>query len=97
LPPLGDPKPPERCSLTVLHGRHFHVARTARVESAKRLLHENDSPMTGIGLRAGFGRLRQFSTVFVEHWQDKTAPGGRLAKQLPTRQPQQTVPRNQDA
>jgi AraC family transcriptional regulator of adaptative response / DNA-3-methyladenine glycosylase II len=42
------------------------VARTARVQRAKRLLDETDLPMTEIALRAGFRSLRRFNSVFAE-------------------------------
>ena len=42
------------------------VARTVRVQRAKRLLDTTDLPMTEIALRAGFGSLRRFNAVFAE-------------------------------
>ncbi|MCQ4162496.1 helix-turn-helix domain-containing protein [Roseomonas sp. GC11] len=42
------------------------VARTARVQRAKRLLSGSDLGMTEIALRAGFGSLRRFNAVFAE-------------------------------
>ncbi len=42
------------------------VARTARVQRAKRLLTETDLPITDIALQSGFGSLRRFNTVFQE-------------------------------
>ena len=42
------------------------VARTARVQRAKRLLDETDLPMTEIAMQAGFGSLRRFNSIFVE-------------------------------
>jgi AraC family transcriptional regulator of adaptative response/methylated-DNA-[protein]-cysteine methyltransferase len=42
------------------------VARTARVQRAKRLLDDTDLSMTEIALRAGFGSLRSFNAVFAE-------------------------------
>lgn len=42
------------------------VARTGRVQRAKRLLDETDLPMTEIALRSGFRSLRRFNTVFAE-------------------------------
>lgn len=41
------------------------VARTARVQRAKRLLDETDQPMTEIALLAGFRSLRRFNAVFT--------------------------------
>jgi AraC family transcriptional regulator of adaptative response / DNA-3-methyladenine glycosylase II len=40
------------------------VARTRRVQMAKRLLDETTLPMTDIALAAGFGSLRRFNSVF---------------------------------
>jgi AraC family transcriptional regulator of adaptative response / DNA-3-methyladenine glycosylase II len=42
------------------------VARTARVQRAKRLLDETDLSMVEIALQAGFGSLRRFNAVFAE-------------------------------
>ena len=57
--------------LTRLFARHLQaspakVARTARVQRAKRLLDETSLPMTEIAMQAGFGSLRRFNSVFVE-------------------------------
>ena len=51
--------------LTRLFARHLQaspskVARTARVQRAKRLIDETSLPMTEIAMRAGFGSLRRF-------------------------------------
>ena len=42
------------------------VARTCRVQRAKRLLDQTRLPMTEVALRAGFASLRRFNTVFAE-------------------------------
>ena len=42
------------------------VARTTRVQRAKRLLNETDLSMAEIAMRAGFGSLRRFNAVFAE-------------------------------
>jgi AraC family transcriptional regulator, regulatory protein of adaptative response / methylated-DNA-[protein]-cysteine methyltransferase len=42
------------------------VARTARVQRAKRLLDETDLPMTEIAPRSGFRSQRRFNAVFAE-------------------------------
>ena len=42
------------------------VAKTARVQRAKRLLDETNLSMTEIAYRAGFKSLRRFNTVFKE-------------------------------
>jgi AraC family transcriptional regulator of adaptative response / DNA-3-methyladenine glycosylase II len=57
--------------LTRLFARYLQaspskVARTARVQRAKRLLDETALPMTEIAMRAGFGSLRRFNSVFAE-------------------------------
>jgi AraC family transcriptional regulator of adaptative response / DNA-3-methyladenine glycosylase II len=57
--------------LTRLFARYLQaspskVARTARVQRAKRLLDETSLSMTEIAMRAGFGSLRRFNSVFVE-------------------------------
>jgi AraC family transcriptional regulator of adaptative response / DNA-3-methyladenine glycosylase II len=57
--------------LTRLFARHLHaspskVARTARVQRAKRLIDETSLPITEIAMRAGFRSLRRFNSIFVE-------------------------------
>ena len=42
------------------------LAKTARVQRAKRLLDETDRPMMEIALLAGFRSLRRFNAVFTE-------------------------------
>jgi AraC family transcriptional regulator of adaptative response/methylated-DNA-[protein]-cysteine methyltransferase len=42
------------------------VARTARVQRAKRLLDETNLTMAEIAMEAGFGSLRRFNSVFAE-------------------------------
>jgi len=42
------------------------VAQTARVQRAKRLLDRTKLPIAEIALRAGFGSLRRFNTVFFK-------------------------------
>jgi transcriptional regulator GlxA family with amidase domain len=42
------------------------VAKTARVQRAKRLIDETSLPMTEIAMQAGFGSLRRFNSVFAE-------------------------------
>ncbi|MBN8942773.1 MAG: methylphosphotriester-DNA--protein-cysteine methyltransferase family protein [Rhizobiales bacterium] len=48
------------------------VARTTRVQRAKRLLDETDLAMAEIAMRSGFGSLRRFNAVFAEVY--KRAP-----------------------
>jgi AraC family transcriptional regulator of adaptative response / DNA-3-methyladenine glycosylase II len=57
--------------LTRLFARYLQaspskVARTARVQRAKRLIDETSLPMTEIAMQAGFGSLRRFNSVFTE-------------------------------
>lgn len=57
--------------LSRLFRRHLgaaptQIARTARVQRAKRMLDTTDLPMTEIALRAGFGSLRRFNAIFAE-------------------------------
>jgi AraC family transcriptional regulator, regulatory protein of adaptative response / methylated-DNA-[protein]-cysteine methyltransferase len=42
------------------------VAKTARVQRAKRLLDTTNLPMSAVALAAGFGSLRRFNAVVVE-------------------------------
>jgi AraC family transcriptional regulator of adaptative response/methylated-DNA-[protein]-cysteine methyltransferase len=54
-----------------LFARHLQaspskVAKTARVQRAKRLIDETSLPMTEIAMQAGFGSLRRFNSVFAE-------------------------------
>lgn len=57
--------------LTRLFNRHLgasptEVAKTARVQRAKRLISDTNLPMTDVALQAGFGSLRRFNAVFSE-------------------------------
>lgn len=57
--------------LTRLFRQHLHatpvrVARTMRVQRAKRLLDETDIPITDIALRAGFSSIRNFNLAFAQ-------------------------------
>jgi len=57
--------------LSRLFARHLgaspvQVAQTTRVQRAKRLLDGTKLPIAEIALRAGFGSLRRFNTVFVK-------------------------------
>jgi AraC family transcriptional regulator of adaptative response / DNA-3-methyladenine glycosylase II len=60
-----------RRQLDRLFARHLKaspsaVARTARVQRAKRLIDETDKSMMEIAVLAGFGSLRRFNAVFAE-------------------------------
>jgi AraC family transcriptional regulator of adaptative response/methylated-DNA-[protein]-cysteine methyltransferase len=57
--------------LARLFARHLNatpmqVAKTARVQRAKRLLDLTDLPITEVALHAGFRSLRRFNAVFAE-------------------------------
>jgi AraC family transcriptional regulator of adaptative response / DNA-3-methyladenine glycosylase II len=43
-----------------------HVAKTARIQRAKRLIDETELAMAEIALQAGFTSLRRFNAVFAE-------------------------------
>jgi AraC family transcriptional regulator of adaptative response / DNA-3-methyladenine glycosylase II len=60
-----------RRQLARLFARHLDaspsaVARTARMQRAKRLIDETDKPMVEIAILAGFGSLRRFNAVFAK-------------------------------
>jgi AraC family transcriptional regulator of adaptative response/methylated-DNA-[protein]-cysteine methyltransferase len=42
------------------------VAKTPRVQRAKRLLDQTDLPIAEVAMRSGFGSLRRINAVFVE-------------------------------
>jgi AraC family transcriptional regulator of adaptative response / DNA-3-methyladenine glycosylase II len=44
----------------------LQVARTLRIQRAKRLLDQTRLPMAEVAARAGFASLRRFNAVFVE-------------------------------
>ena len=72
--------------LNRLFARHWGaspsiVARTARVQRAKRLLSETDLPMVEVAVQAGFGSLRRFNAVFAEVY--KRPPGAIRRRCLP--------------
>jgi AraC family transcriptional regulator of adaptative response/methylated-DNA-[protein]-cysteine methyltransferase len=46
--------------------RPTQVARTARVQRAKRLLSDTDLPLTKVAMQSGLGSLRRFNAVFGE-------------------------------
>ncbi|WP_291705706.1 helix-turn-helix domain-containing protein [Bradyrhizobium sp.] len=60
-----------RRQLARLFARHLKaspsaVARTARIQRAKRLIDGTDKPMVEIAVLAGFGSLRRFNAAFAE-------------------------------
>jgi AraC family transcriptional regulator of adaptative response/methylated-DNA-[protein]-cysteine methyltransferase len=44
----------------------LQVARTVRIQKAKRLLDQTRLPMTEVAMRAGFASLRRFNAAFAE-------------------------------
>lgn len=58
------------------------VAKTARVQRAKRLLTETALTMTEIALQAGFGSLRRFHAVFAETYH---RPPSAIRRNIPSR------------
>jgi AraC family transcriptional regulator of adaptative response / DNA-3-methyladenine glycosylase II len=71
--------------LTRLFVRHLQatptqVARTARLQRAKRLLDSTGLPMTDIAMRAGFGSLRRFNAMFGEVYGTTPTAIRRLAR-----------------
>ncbi len=70
------------------------VARTARIQRAKRLLDTTTLPISEIALAAGFGSLRRFNAVFAEVYRRqpseirrsmRTPPGGPAGSQQANR------------
>jgi AraC family transcriptional regulator of adaptative response / DNA-3-methyladenine glycosylase II len=60
--------------LSRLFARHLNatpvqVAKTARVQRAKRLIDLTDLPMTEVAMQAGFRSLRRFNAAFAEIYQ----------------------------
>jgi AraC family transcriptional regulator of adaptative response/methylated-DNA-[protein]-cysteine methyltransferase len=49
-----------------LHASPAQVAKTARLQRAKRLLDVTELPMTEVALQAGFRSVRRFNAVFAE-------------------------------
>jgi AraC family transcriptional regulator of adaptative response/methylated-DNA-[protein]-cysteine methyltransferase len=56
----------------------LQVARTLRVQRAKRLLDRTKLPMADVAARAGFASLRRFNTVFAEVYKRTPSEVGRL-------------------
>jgi AraC family transcriptional regulator of adaptative response / DNA-3-methyladenine glycosylase II len=71
--------------LSRLFARHLNatplqVAKTARVQRAKRLLDATDLSMTEVALSSGFRSLRRFNAVFVETYQRTPSHVRRFAR-----------------
>jgi AraC family transcriptional regulator of adaptative response / DNA-3-methyladenine glycosylase II len=65
------------------------VAKTTRIQRAKRLLDETDLLMTDIALRSGFRSLRRFNDVFLEVY--KRSPTEIRRTRRPLRRPTEIV------
>lgn len=71
--------------LSRLFARHLNatpiqVAKTARVQRAKRLLDDTELPMIEVAVRAGFRSLRRFNAVFIEVYQRPPTAVRRFAR-----------------
>ena len=71
--------------LSRLFARHLNatplqVAKTGRVQRAKRLLDVTDLSMTEVALRSGFRSLRRFNAVFAETYQRTPSQVRRFAR-----------------
>jgi len=71
--------------LSRLFVRHLNatpsqIAKTARVQRAKRLLDTTDLPMIEIAMRSGFHSLRRFNAVVAEVYQKSPTEIRRLAR-----------------
>lgn len=63
--------------------RPIEVAKTVRVQRAKRLIDETDLPLSEIAFRAGFGSVRRFNAVFAEVYKRRPSEI-RRGKRTPT-------------
>lgn len=59
------------------------LAKTLRVQRAKRLLDAGDHSMTDIAFQSGFGSLRRFNAAFAELY-GRSPSSLRAARHLPT-------------
>lgn len=71
--------------LSRLFARHLNatpiqVAKTARVQRAKRLLDYTELPMTEVAIQAGFRSLRRFNAVFIEVYRRSPTQARRFAR-----------------
>jgi AraC family transcriptional regulator of adaptative response / DNA-3-methyladenine glycosylase II len=60
----------------------LQVARTLRVQRAKRLLDQTQLPMLEVAVRAGFTSLRRFNAVFAEVYRRTPSDIRRLAPRI---------------
>jgi len=63
-----------------LNATPIQVAKTARVQRAKRLLDDTELPMTEVAMRAGFRSLRRFNAVFIEVYRRSPTQVRRFAR-----------------
>ena len=63
------------------------MARTARVQRAKRLLDDTDLPMTELAAQAGFRSLRRFNAVFAEVYGASPSEIRRRSRSIRRRRP----------
>jgi AraC family transcriptional regulator of adaptative response / DNA-3-methyladenine glycosylase II len=73
--------------LSRLFARHLNatpiqVAKTARIQRAKRLLDDTELPMTEVAMRAGFRSLRRFNAVFIEVYRRPPTEVRRFARAI---------------
>ena len=61
------------------------VARTARIQRAKRLLDTTTLPISEIALASGFGSLRRFNTVFADVYRRQPSEIRRSMRAPPNR------------
>jgi len=78
---------PARLFARHLDASPMQVARTARVQRAKRLLDDTDLPMTEVALQAGFGGLRRFNAVFAEVYRTSPSEIRRRSRSMRGRRP----------
>lgn len=64
----------------------IQVARTTRVQRAKRLLDTTNLQMAEIAVRAGFGSLRRFNAVFAEVYHRSPSETRRISRTRRTTQ-----------
>jgi hypothetical protein len=90
LRPMPDPRACERVArlfARYLDASPVQVARTARVQRAKRLLDATDLPMTDVAAQAGFRSLRRFNAVFAEVYRASPSEVRRRSRSMRGRRP----------
>jgi AraC family transcriptional regulator, regulatory protein of adaptative response / methylated-DNA-[protein]-cysteine methyltransferase len=74
------PRQLSRLFVRHLNATPLQVAKTARVQRAKRLIDVTDLSMTEVALRSGFRSLRRFNAVFAETYQRTPSHVRRFAR-----------------